>query len=301
MIRKNKKKLSKKITKKKTIEAFWWEAALYETANKAAVQTALFKLGTTGIVEESDRLVAYFEPHAYPNSKKLAELLHAETQCRVVINKIPAQDWESEWKKNFKPRKISKKFVVRPSWEKYKKKKHEQVLIIDPKMSFGTGTHETTQLVIRLMESTVKTGVVLDIGTGTGILAIAAAKLGCKKIYAFDVDENSYENAVENIRRNRCSSRIEVLQGRVETLPSSWPKKFDVILANIQKNVILEILGTIRDLMSHKGILFVSGILTSEDESMRQAFADHGLKLTESKQEGEWAAYALMSSEMRRV
>lgn len=299
MIKKNKKKLFKKITKKKTVEAFWWEAALYEVANKAAVQSALFKLGTTGLVEESDRLVAYFEPRAYPNSKRLAELLHAETQCRVEITQIPAQDWESEWKKNFKPRKISKKFVVRPSWEKYKKKKNEQVLIIDPKMSFGTGTHETTQLVIRLMENTVKKGMVLDIGTGTGILAIAAAKLGCKKIYAFDVDENSYENAVENIRRNRCGSRIEVLQGRVEQLPVSWPKKFDVILANIQKNVILEILGTIRDLLSHKGILFVSGILTIEDEGMRRAFADHGLKLTESKQEGEWVAYALMLCETR--
>ena len=301
MIRKNKKKLSKKITKKKTIEAFWWEAVLYEAANKAAVQSALFKLGTTGIVEEPDRLVAYFEPRAYLNLKKLAELLHAETKCRVVINKIPAQNWESEWKKNFKPRKISKKFIVRPSWEKYKKKKNERVLIIDPKMSFGTGTHETTQLVIQLMERQAKRGTALDIGTGTGILAITAAKLGCKKIYAFDVDENSYENAIENIRRNRCSSRIEVLQGRVETLPSSWPKKFDVILANIQKNVILEILGTIRDLLSHNGMLFVSGILSNEDESMRQAFADHGLKLTESKQEGEWIAYALMSSEMRRV
>ena len=293
MIRKNKKKLSKKITKKKTIEAFWWEAVLYEAANKAAVQSALFKLGTTGIVEEPGRLVAYFEPRAYLNLKKLAELLHAETKCRVVINKIPAQNWESEWKKNFKPRKISKKVIVRPSWEKYKKKKNERVLIIDPKMSFGTGTHETTQLVIQLMERQAKRGTALDIGTGTGILAITAAKLGCKKIYAFDVDENSYENAIENIRRNRCSSRIEVLQGRVETLPSSWPKKFDVILANIQKNVILEILGTIRDLLSHNGMLFVSGILSNEDESMRQAFADHGLKLTESKQEGEWIAYAL--------
>ena len=293
-MKKKQKKYFKKNTKKKTTEAFWWEAALYEVANKAAVQSALFKLGTTGLVEESDRLVAYFEPKNYPNSEKLAELLHSDTQCRVDIKKIPAQDWESEWKKNFKPRKISKKFVVRPSWEKYKKKKNEQVLIIDPKMSFGTGTHETTQLVIRLMESRVKTGLVLDIGTGTGILAIAAAKLGCKKIYAFDVDENSYENAIENIKRNRCSSRIDVLQSRVEQLPSSWPKKFDVILANIQKNVILEILNTVRDLLSHKGILFVSGILTNVDESLRQAFADHGLKLTESKKEGEWVAYTLM-------
>jgi len=146
---------------------------------------------------------------------------------------------------------------------------------------------------LQLMERHIKKGNVLDIGTGTGILAIAAAKLGCRKIFAFDVDENSYENAVENITRNRCSRRIEVLQGNIQQLPPSWPKKYDTVLANIQKNVILEILDTIRSLLSYGGILIISGILANEDESMRHAFANHGLKLIESKHDGEWVAYTL--------
>lgn len=284
---------TKKTPRKKTVELFWWEAALYEVGNKDAVQETLFRLGSTGLLEEPTRLIAYFKTAQYSNVNKLTELLRRSTQCRIEINKIPAQDWESEWKKNFKPRKISRRFVVRPSWEKYSKKKNELVLVIDPKMSFGTGTHETTQLVIQLMERYAKKGFVLDIGTGTGILAIAAAKLDHKKIYAFDVDENSYENAMENIKRNRCAPRINVWKGHVQQLPSHWPDKYDMILANIQKNVILEILDTMRSLLSHTGTLLISGILTGEDDSMRHAFADHGLKLVESKQDGEWVAYAL--------
>lgn len=274
---------------------------MYDVGNRDAVQETLFRLGSTGLVEETSHLTAYFEAAKYPHSGKLAEVLHQATQCRIKINKIPAQDWESEWKKNFKPRKISKRFVVRPSWEKYKKKKNELVLVIDPKMSFGTGTHETTQLVLQLMEHHIKKGYVLDIGTGTGILAIASAKLGCKKIFAFDVDEHSYDNAVENITRNRCGRRIEVLQGQVRQLSPAWPKKYDMVLANIQKSVILEILDTIRSLLSNDGILLVSGILTVEDESMRQAFANHGLNLIESKQDGEWVAYVLQHDSMHYV
>lgn len=290
-MKENKKKIPKKTPKTK--QPFWWEAALYGVSNQGAVRDALFKLGSTGLLEEEDRLIAYFEPAQYKLSGKLEELLHHATQCRIVIKKIPARDWESEWKKNFKPRKVSKRFVVRPSWEKYNKKKNELVLVIDPKMSFGTGTHETTQLVLRLMERYNRKGPALDIGTGTGILAIAAAKLGIKKIYALDVDVSSFENALENISRNRCAGRIKVLQGDIKQLPNDWPQKYTMIVANIQKNVILEMLDTLRSLLSHDGQLLISGILTTEDDSMRPAFAHHGLKINESKQDGEWTAYAL--------
>lgn len=286
-------KSSKKKAKSKTPQKFWWETSLFHVGNKDAVQSALFKLGSTGLTEEAESLIAYFEPEQFADPDKLAELLHHATQCRVEIKKIPAQDWESEWKKNFKPRKISKRFVVRPSWEKYTKKKNELILVIDPKMSFGTGTHETTQLVIQLMESHFVKGNVLDIGTGTGILAIAASKLGGKKIYAFDVDENSYENASENFRRNRCEKKISMFHGAIDRKPKSWPEKFDMILANIQKSVILDMLETIRLLMAHRGVLLVSGILTSEDPILREEFERHGFKLIESKQDGEWVAYAL--------
>ncbi len=293
-MKKNRSKSSKRITKPKPSQKFWWEASLYQVGNKDAVQSVLFKLGSTGLMEETDRLISYFEPASYSDADTLAALLHGSTQCRVEIRKIPAQDWESEWKKNFKPRKISKRFVVRPSWEKYTKKKNEFVLIIDPKMSFGTGTHETTQLVIQLMErSVIRKGNVLDIGTGTGILAVAAAKLGGKRIFAFDVDENSYENAVENVRRNRCEKKVELFCGPMEHKPGTWPEKYDTILANIQKSVIIEMLEPIRLLLSHKGTLIVSGILTSEDTVMREEFLRHGFKMIASKADGEWIAYLL--------
>lgn len=298
IMKKIKKKFPQKKQKKKTPELFWWEALLTGVSNREAVQDALFRLGTTGLVDGANGLTAYFEPSRFPKADALAELLRTNTQCRIEIKKIPAQDWESEWKKNFKPKKISKHFIVRPSWEKYKKKKNEIVLIIDPKMSFGTGTHETTQLMTRLMEKHLSKGAILDIGTGTGILAIAAAKLGCKKIYALDVDEHSYENALENIRRNRCGSRIEVLQTEVGKRPSSWPDKYETILANIQKNVILELLDSIRRLLSPRGVLLVSGILTDEDENMRRAFTDHRFKIIEFLQDGEWVAYALTQHEI---
>lgn len=293
-----KKKKSRSSTRTKKKKDFWWEVDLGHIVNLEATQALLFELGSTGSIETATGLTAYFQPADYSSEKtlhaKLAPRLGPGTT--IHIRPMAAQDWESEWKKNFKPRRVGKHFIVRPSWEKYKRKPKDIILVIDPKMSFGTGTHETTQLVLGFIESfPVKNKILLDVGSGTGILAIAAAKSGARAVYGFDVDTNAFENAEENIRRNRVSARVKTGLTTIETLPPKWPERYDIILANIQR-AVFEMPGFMENLnqkMKPAGMMILSGILAIEDERMRMLFSEHNLHVSEFRADGEWVAYVL--------
>jgi exopolyphosphatase/guanosine-5'-triphosphate,3'-diphosphate pyrophosphatase len=292
------------VKKKFNAKTFWWQVDIAHFQNIDIVSETLFRLGSTGLTEDGDRLSAYFTQGQFENEAALMRILKDEIGLSVSleIKKIPAQDWETEWKKHFKPKKISKRFVIRPSWERYRRKGKEIELIIDPKMSFGTGTHETTRLVLQLLENRVlPSATVLDIGTGTGILAIAAAKLGARRVFAFDVDENSYANAPENIRRNRCADKIKVSLCPITELPKSWPRKYDVILANIQRSVIAEMMADMTARLDANGVMILSGILITEDEVMRDEFQQHQLLVQQTKSAGEWTAYVVKKKNYQRI
>lgn len=279
---------------KKAQPDFWWQLVLHRV--NQSVSEKLFKLGSTGLMEDYPNLTAYFPSAHFKNAHDAEHAIHTilGSSVRVSVAQIPAQDWGSEWKKYFKPTKVGERFVIRPSWEIYKRKKNELILIIDPKMSFGTGTHESTRLVLRMMEKYVRPqAIVLDAGTGTGILAIAAIKLKAAKVYGFDIDEHSSENARENIRHNRCSDKISVVQSALETLPKKWPKKFNLILANIQRSVITSMLDGLTAKLKRGGLLMVSGILTSEIELMASVFQAGGLSVVDRRIDGEWVAFVL--------
>ncbi len=268
------------------------------------VSESLFRLGSTGLVEEPDRLTAYFPKQQFQNELELARVLKDEIGLNILleINRIPARDWGTEWKKYFKPKKISRRFVVRPSWEKYRTKKNEIALIIDPKMSFGTGTHETTQLVLKILEDhSLSKMKVLDIGTGTGILAVAAAKLGSKNIFAFDSDEQAYHNALENIRRNRCSDKIKVAVRTFPAFPKSWPKKYDWILANIQGSVIADMLEAMAARLEENGSMIISGIQSDEDDAMWHEFRRRHLLVEDRQSAKAWTAYRVIKKNYQRV
>ncbi|MBX7153162.1 50S ribosomal protein L11 methyltransferase [bacterium] len=273
---------------------FWWQLVLHQV--NQSVSEKLFKLGSTGLMEEYPNLTAYFPSGQFENPDKAVEAIHAAlgAAVHVTVSQIPTRDWGSEWKKYFKPTKVGNRFVIRPSWETYKRKKNERVLIIDPKMSFGTGTHESTRLVLQMMEKYVRSrAVVLDAGTGTGILAIAAVKLKAAKVFGFDIDEHSSENARENIRRNRCTGKISVIQSTLDQLPKKWPKRFDLILANIQRSVITAMLDDLTAKLKSGGLIIVSGILTTEIESMLSVFHDAGLSVVDQRIDGEWVVFVL--------
>lgn len=245
-------------------------------------------------MENGGRMIAYFDPARFGDEPALHRVLQPFSGNRYTIEKLPVSDWGSEWKKHFKPLRASRRIVIRPSWEKYEPKRGDKVVIIDPKMAFGTGTHETTQLVLEIIDENMSRGVrVLDVGTGSGILAIAAVKFGARSVVAVDVDAESMDNADENIRRNRVASKIRCVHGTMTDLKKSDRRPYDWILANIQRSVIIDLLDEFHPLLKSRGTLIVSGILTEEDAAMRRAFEDHRLTVEAFRKKGEWMAYQL--------
>lgn len=282
--------------KTKRPRTFWWHVRITGSLNTEKLSPVLFALRATGLVEEPSALSAYFEGPAFDSGDEIQSVLsdRLDPSLAVAITRIPVEDWDTAWKKNFKPIRASRRIVVRPSWETYRRKKNDIVVIIDPKMSFGTGTHESTRLALQLSEKYVARGMrVLDIGTGTGILAIAAAKLGARRVYACDVEEPSIHNARENFRRNRCREKMSLKLGSLAHLPKTWPATYSVILANIQRTVIVDLLPAICARLAPGGMLITAGLLKEETETMRRAFQTHGLLEKTMRTDGEWAAFAL--------
>ncbi|MDZ7624568.1 MAG: 50S ribosomal protein L11 methyltransferase [Ignavibacteriaceae bacterium] len=172
------------------------------------------------------------------NNDKLIESFRIEKEI------LEDKNWNEIWEKSREVIRVSDRIVIKPTFKEYSAKPDEIVLTIDPKMSFGTGEHQTTKLILRLLEKYVTKGMkVLDVGSGTGILAIASVKLGASKAVAVDFDEICLENCKENSLLNEVSDSVEIITGEIDDVKE---KDFDLILANIQKNVLLDIADKIK-------------------------------------------------------
>jgi ribosomal protein L11 methyltransferase len=193
----------------------------------------------------------------------------------------------------------TERILIKPSWKKLRKKDRGRlVLHIDPKMSFGTGHHETTRLSLRLLEMTVERGMtVLDFGCGTGILAIAAITLGARKAVALDIDEWAILNAKENIRRNRCGDRIAAKRGDINSVPHH---RYDLIVSNTDVGTLAASLPCLLAALKGGKHLLVSGLMTSDLESFVPLTASWSLVLLDLLSENEWAALSLLSPDAPR-
>ena len=177
-------------------------------------------------------------------------------QPSLTIRSIEGRNWNEEWEKTIKPIQVTERIVIKPTWHEYDPRPGQIVLNIDPKMSFGTGYHETTRLVLRLMEKHIQPGIrLLDIGTGTGVLVIAGIKLGADSGIGVDVDEWSYDNARENLKLNAVENQARIFRGDISSITSEL---FGMIVANIQLNVIKHLLIEMRNRLIPTGILIVS-------------------------------------------
>lgn len=239
----------------------------------------------TGVEQDEHELIAYFNEGHFDVSllKSIAE----KTGGDYEYEKIAEKNWNAEWESNFEPVAVSDFCYIRADFHPAKETfTHE--IIITPKMSFGTGHHATTQMMIKLMRTVdFRNKKVLDFGTGTGVLAILAEKSGAREITAIDNDSWSYENAKENCERN-STNNISVLLGGIETIP---PPAFDIVLANINRHILLEYIPSIAERLLTGGILLLSGILANEDvDIIVQSAADNGFKKTGLLLQDKWAA-----------
>jgi len=212
-------------------------------------------------------------------------LNNPEFKISYKIEKIEKVNWNQEWENNFPPIQVGEECYVRAPFHPSKNLKYE--IIIEPKMSFGTGHHQTTSMMIQhLLETDLNEKKTLDMGCGTAILAILAEKKGAKHIDAVDIDNWCYLNSIENIERNNCKE-ISVSKGDVSLLNG---KKYDVIIANINRNVLLSDIKTYAICLEKNGLLFLSGFYTEDIPIIDENCLQNGLKLMCKHEKDNWVA-----------
>lgn len=285
-----------------------WHAVEIEIARvgESAATAQLWTFGTTGLEVSEDgsdfvTLRAYFD--LAPDIARMRQEIIASLRQlnlpdsglrRVDSLTIADQDWLAEWKKGYEPVEIGNRMIVSPSWKRDQVAGTDRIIIqIDPGMAFGTGTHETTRGCLEMLEKHWRGGSLLDVGTGTGILAIAAIKLHPGSIVTgFDVDPEAITVAEENAAINCVGDEIEL---EVNRLSSYAGRQFDVVLANLTADVIIPLAGEFPEVIKPGGMLIVSGILTEQGDEVLEALRSEGFEMIEAKPDGEWVTFTLKS------
>lgn len=230
--------------------------------------------------------------------------------AKLEITRVKREDWAESWKRHFKPIEIKLKgqklpvrrnsfelrsLLVKPSWSKKRPAKNQAVVILDPGLSFGTGQHPTTSFCLHEITRCLKPGTrqsFLDIGTGSGILAIAATKLGYAPVEAFDFDPEAVRVAKENARKNGVTGQLKLTRGDITKLPLRPAKQFDLVCANLISNLLIKERWRIVNRLKQGGTLVLAGILAAEFNEVERAFAELKLKLHSSRVENEWRSGA---------
>jgi len=212
---------------------------------------------------------------------------------QIEITKVKREDWAESWKRHFHPMEIGKALLVKPSWSKKHPRKNQAVVILDPGLSFGTGQHPTTSFCLNELVRCRKTGAkqtFLDIGTGSGILAIAATKLGYQPVHAFDFDPEAVRVARENARKNRVDTRLKLTRGDITKLPLKPAKQYDLVCANLISNLLMAEKRRIVNRVKPDGTLVLAGILAKEFPEVERIFTGLKMKLVASRVENEWCS-----------
>ncbi len=236
-------------------------------------------------VQEADRLACQIGEYG----RELADLFRCAPPV-VAVEFIEDQDWSENWKAHFKPFAIVPGLVITPTWEQYKAREGEQVIVMDPGMAFGTGHHETTRLCLELLqesESIISGCTVLDVGTGTGILAMASLLFGADRVVSVDNDLEAIRVARENSRLNNLSGRMEVSAAEIKNIETP----FACVVANIVHDVLLELADDLARLTEEGGTLVLSGLLEGDQsDNLVHCFEQRTFHLKQKRTAGQWCS-----------
>ncbi|TKD70181.1 50S ribosomal protein L11 methyltransferase [Pseudalkalibacillus hwajinpoensis] len=208
----------------------------------------------------------------------------------VQISEVNEEEWATAWKKYYKPVKISERITITPTWEEYSPVKTDEIIIeLDPGMAFGTGTHPTTVLCVQALEKIIQPGQrVIDVGTGSGVLSIAAASLGADSVDALDLDEVAVKSARLNTKLNKVHSKIHVSQNN---LLDNIQEEYDVVVANLLSEIIIRFTDDVARVLKPGGAFITSGIITAKKQEVKQSIIEQGLVIEETLQMEDWVAF----------
>ncbi len=265
----------------------------------------VFATRAQGIREEENGFTIFYAERDW--TPETRQLLYDELQrlipdfdeSRWQIQLRKNEDWLHNWKSHFKPFHLSETLVIQPDWEHYRPRSGETVLTIAPKMAFGTGHHESTQLCLFLMDDFLQPGMhVLDVGAGSGILSIYAKIKGADRVLGIDNDPVSVENARENLQLNGINSGVEFRVAQAQDVTAG---DFDLVLANINRNILLQIAPRLRQATKAGGVLILSGILATDRSLITETFDREPFTLSGEKKKNEWIGLAFRKKAAENV
>ena len=300
----------------------WLElTAQVESSQAEAVAEVFGRFGYGGVAIEEEAIRDSEDEVPFPNRKRRARIriflpidnslpkkrreLEEAFTCLALKNpiklfprEIDEQEWGTAWRKHYKTLKVGRRLLIKPSWEDYKATADQVVVELDPGMAFGTGQHATTRLCLVALERYLCPGMaVLDLGTGSGILAIAAAKLGASSVLALDINTAAVEVAKSNVQANGLCHLVTVEQGTLPRDEATGRGSFDLVLANIVAGVIEELADSLVSSLKPQGILIVSGIVGGRLDGVIARLEEEGSRIIEVLAEGEWRTVVAQAKE----
>lgn len=258
------------------------------------VSAYLFALGCEGIHIADNKVRIYFLQRNWSDEVKNALLSYisifdsAISKRSLHTKALLQRDWNRKWRESFKPLRIGRRITVSPPWDLSQQHEKDIEIIINPQMAFGTGHHESTQLILMFMENFIKPGMkILDVGTGSGILAFTAKKMGAQQVVGIDTDPQAIKNAMENAILNHVDDTVQFAPLELKHLNRV---EFDIILANINYPVILGLADLFSGYLKDRGLLILSGILINDEWGIYNKLADLNYKFIEKSSRKEWLA-----------